>query len=65
MPWQSVYADLVFLDLLWPDLTEEEGERRLTEFLDEAEIIEPDVVIENDDENAAEEFKNDDNPYGN
>ena len=29
LPWQSVYAELYFSDLLWPDFTEEEFKRAL------------------------------------
>lgn len=32
LPWQSVYAEMVFLDTLWPDMTRVELWRAITEY---------------------------------
>lgn len=32
LPWQSVYAELVFMDVLWPDFTEKDFDRALEIF---------------------------------
>lgn len=32
LPWQSVYAELIFTDVLWPDFTSEELDRVLLEY---------------------------------
>lgn len=32
LPWQSAYSELVFMDVLWPDFSNEDLDRAITEF---------------------------------